>query len=214
MIGLMGKKRSGKDTVADYLVERYGFVRVAVADPLKESLLELDPFVSLDFARLQRGQVELARLSELIDPDTTKSIRDRFEPVKDIPEVRRLLQHYGVTIRNIDEDFWVDAAMAKVIKIYAADPHIPGFVIPDVRFPNEALAISDNGWSNLWRVERVDLVSNDAHISETALDFWFEDATILNGGTILDLHREVDRHLEAFAAREGIEPFVKTRETA
>ena len=36
IIALSGKKRSGKDTVADYLVERFGFVKYGFADPIKE----------------------------------------------------------------------------------------------------------------------------------------------------------------------------------
>jgi len=36
LIGLMGKARSGKDTVADYLVNNYSFEKVAFADPVKD----------------------------------------------------------------------------------------------------------------------------------------------------------------------------------
>lgn len=35
IIGLSGKAQSGKDTVGEYLVKKYGFVRVASADALK-----------------------------------------------------------------------------------------------------------------------------------------------------------------------------------
>lgn len=36
IIFLMGRQRSGKDTVADYLVTHHGFTKVALADELKE----------------------------------------------------------------------------------------------------------------------------------------------------------------------------------
>ena len=36
LIGLLGKKRVGKDTVAEYLIEKYNFIRYAFADPIKE----------------------------------------------------------------------------------------------------------------------------------------------------------------------------------
>ena len=36
IVGILGKMRVGKDTVADYLVSNHGFVKKAFADPLKE----------------------------------------------------------------------------------------------------------------------------------------------------------------------------------
>lgn len=35
VVGVSGQAGAGKDTVANYIVEKYGFVRVALADPLK-----------------------------------------------------------------------------------------------------------------------------------------------------------------------------------
>lgn len=40
-IALSGKMRSGKDTVADYLVKRHGFTRMAFADKLKDVVRDL-----------------------------------------------------------------------------------------------------------------------------------------------------------------------------
>ena len=37
IIGLCGKKRVGKDTFADYLVDNYNFDKYAFANPLKEA---------------------------------------------------------------------------------------------------------------------------------------------------------------------------------
>ena len=36
IIGLSGKKRSGKDTVAEYLCAHYGFINYGFGDPIKE----------------------------------------------------------------------------------------------------------------------------------------------------------------------------------
>lgn len=40
IVGVVGRARSGKDTVADRLIEKFGFVRVAFADKLKEILVD------------------------------------------------------------------------------------------------------------------------------------------------------------------------------
>ena len=36
LIGIIGKKGSGKDTVSDYLVENHLFHKLAFADPIKQ----------------------------------------------------------------------------------------------------------------------------------------------------------------------------------
>ena len=36
IIGISGKKRSGKDTVADFLIQEYGFIKYGFADPIKQ----------------------------------------------------------------------------------------------------------------------------------------------------------------------------------
>ena len=36
IIALTGKKGCGKDTIANYLVEKYGFINYGFADPIKE----------------------------------------------------------------------------------------------------------------------------------------------------------------------------------
>ena len=41
IIGIIGKKRVGKDTVADYLVTEYGFEKMALADPMKKAVKEI-----------------------------------------------------------------------------------------------------------------------------------------------------------------------------
>lgn len=46
VIGLVGQKNSGNDTIADYLCSHYGYTKVAFATPLKrvcEVLFDVDP---------------------------------------------------------------------------------------------------------------------------------------------------------------------------
>lgn len=41
ILGTMGQARCGKDTFADYLVAKYGFVKIALADPIKRIAMDI-----------------------------------------------------------------------------------------------------------------------------------------------------------------------------
>lgn len=41
ILGVMGQARSGKDTFADFMVEKYGFIRIALADPIKRIAMDI-----------------------------------------------------------------------------------------------------------------------------------------------------------------------------
>lgn len=185
LVGLIGKKRAGKDTVASTLVEEFGFARVAFADPLKAAALRLDPIV-----RIWAG--DPVRLSGVVE-------RMGWEAAKEIPEVRRTLQEYGVAIREIEPDFWVRAGLDRAHAArYGGEP----VVVTDVRFPNEAEAIEQAG-GTLVRVVRPGLVSTDTHVSETALDEYPTRFTISNGGTLDDL-ADAARDLAGLLSVQGV----------
>lgn len=178
LIGLSGKKRAGKDTIAARLVQRHGFQRVAFADPLRDAAMSMDPLI------LTGSEVGLApqRLTQVVDILG-------WERAKDIPEVRRTLQRLGVAIREIDQDFWVRAAARTIESARAGDRPV---VVTDVRFPNEARFIQREG-GLLVRVERPGLAqTEDTHESETALDRWQVGALITNCGSLDELRGHAD----------------------
>jgi hypothetical protein len=167
LIGVAGKKRSGKDTTAKFLVEDHGFKAMAFAEPLK------------DAAKTIFGWGEEHVNGEL------KEVEDPFWGFSP----RWALQHMGTEAmrKNIDDEIWVKATMRKAMPLVAKGGNI---VITDVRFPNEAQAIRDAG-GRLWRVERLGLETSD-HASETALDdFGPWDMVIDNSGSISDLYSHV-----------------------
>lgn len=172
LIGLMGRKGAGKDTAAGVLLEQ-DFRRVAFADPLKDALLEVDPIIPANL----RGAPPL-RLSDLVRCYGWDKSKNAY------PEVRRLLQTYGVAIRDVvDSEAWVRIAEQKI-----ADAHADGVsvVVTDVRFPNEAHLIRRLTGS-LVRVDRPTMAADDEHVSETALDAYSPDFTVRNDGTVSDL---------------------------
>lgn len=189
VIGITGKKRSGKDTVAQRLVE-LGFTRVAFADPLKTVAEKLNPIVEIqmDEKGLVHGPGSIAtRIGYLRLKDVLVECGG-WETAKEIRDVRRLLQVLGVSVREeVKMSAWLEAAERRVREIDGP------VVIPDVRFKNEAWLI--DGWGDLVRVTRPGLVSTDTHISETELDdYYVEDhLELVNDGTVADLHAKVDQ---------------------
>lgn len=173
IIGLSGYAQVGKDTVANYLVEHYGYRRVAFADPIRQALYRLSPKV--DIADM-RG-VPLAPLVDGLG----------WEGVKvDSPDVRDLLQRMGTEVgRNLfGEDFWVDQALKGISKF-------DKIVLTDVRFPNEYRAIKSRE-GVVWRVEKLGIEPVNRHISETALDEARFDGIITNNSSKDDLYATLD----------------------
>ena len=139
LIGLAGPAHSGKDTLARYLVCRYGFTRMAFADLLKRMLLALE-----------------------LGPEYTDG------PGKEaiIPwlgcSYRRLCQTLGTEWGrdSICSDLWVKLLDRQIDRLehsnaMAVDrrhPYHMRIVISDVRFPNEAEYIRDRGY--LWHIRR------------------------------------------------------------
>ncbi|WP_329105544.1 hypothetical protein OG792_32905 [Micromonospora sp. NBC_01699] len=173
ILGLVGRKRTGKDTVAARLVEAHGFVRYAFADELRRAALALNPIIVP--GNTPWGSY---RLSEIVTADG-------WEKAKEDPEVRRTLQNYGVAIRELDPDFWVRLVLREVND----DPR--PVVITDVRFPNEARAVEDVG-GVLARVVRPGLDESDIHASETALTDYPTKFDLLNDRDVPALHRHAD----------------------
>lgn len=164
IIGLTGYAQSGKDTLANILMDKYGYRRIAFADTIREFLYEVNPMVACSPTGYLKDLVNLVG----------------WDKAKQEPQVRRLLQDLGVTARKlIDEDIWVKIALRNL----SAGDRV---VITDVRFENEAKSISSLG-GQLWRVKRPGVDAVNAHISETQLDGYRVDQIFLNNSTVEDL---------------------------
>jgi hypothetical protein len=181
IIGLSGYAQSGKDTVANILVEKYGYKRIAFADPIRNLLYEMDPLVPKGYGT---GIINY-RLQDLVDSYGWDKVK------VDYPEVRRLLQDLGVGARNVFGDtFWIYQALSDV----APQDKV---VVSDVRFENEAEWIQ-NFKGQIWRVKRIDTKAVNDHVSESDLDGYPVDQIFLNNGTIKDLEALIEARMRAF----------------
>ena len=122
-IGLAGKSGSGKDVVADYICEQYGYRKVAVADAIRD---EVADFLFEIFDNTQDTHFQ--------DGPHVDAIRDAFMQMvyeKPTPHAMRiLLQWWGTEYRRSqDSDYWVKQLVAKM-------PEEDFVVVSDVRLPH------------------------------------------------------------------------------
>lgn len=161
IIGLTGYAQSGKDTVAQFLVQHYGFERRAFADKIRNMVYELNVY----------------GVRDVVD-----SIG--WEKAKQMPTVRELLQNLGVSARtNISKDVWVNAALSDI-------DITKNYVISDVRFDNEVNAIRDMS-GEIWRITRPGVGPVNSHVSESELNSFLYDRLIDNDGTTSDLEKKL-----------------------
>ena len=125
-IAVIGKLMSGKTTLAKYLVNDHDFVRVALADAVKDQGLAM-----LNYGLRLNGVSELTLDREMLELE-----KDKF---------RVFLQWYGTDFwREYMEDdaHWIDLLREKV-----ASMPLSNLVIDDVRFPNEVEAMREMGFT-------------------------------------------------------------------
>lgn len=178
IIGLSGYARSGKDTVAEYLVDNYGFTRVAFADEIRRALLAINPWVG-----------GIASLNEMVE-------HEGWDNVKIIPHAREMLQNLGVYARDTwGASFWINELFRHMDKnCRDENGELKDIVITDVRFKNEANAVA--GWVAknpvLIRINRPSVAPVNQHISEVDLDDYVFKHIIDNDSDIFDLYLKVE----------------------
>jgi hypothetical protein len=181
LFGFGGKPSSGKDTVADWLVDNAGFVKVNMSAPIAELGAIVNPIVGR--APGIRGRLgKLERYNDVV-------ARHGFTDAKNHPEVRKFLQNIGTGVRDVvDGNVWADIA-GQVIRVHLAAGR--SVVLSGVRYPNEASVILDAGGTLVW-VHRPGLVedTNSGHDVENSISFSDFDFILNNGGTLDDLRAE------------------------
>lgn len=189
LIGLTGKKGSGKSTVAEFLESSSDYLSLAFASTLKEYAYETDPWITAPSG----SQTRLATLVDAFGWDAVKW---------EYPEARKYLQGLGSAVREFDPDFWIRPVMDVVELERGGYPSLP-VVIQDVRYRNEAEAIHDVDGIVVRVVGRGE--GGDSHASEMEQDRIVVDFTIHNDGDKHHLRQEVEA-LAAFALDPEVHP--------
>ena len=205
VIGLGGKLRSGKDTVADYLASEHDFVKIGMSDALRDALYTLNPWIRL--TPIERTWLNaISEFTKFNAFTKYRAIEDAvgYTEAKTISDVRRLLQVLGTEVGRqiISENVWVDIVERRIAEYRAQGRSV---ALTGVRFENEQSMIRRIGGTLVW-IERPGLDTAEAHAAHaseqaTGEDF---DLTIANVGTLNDLYADVETLLsnlrELFAA--------------
>ena len=214
ILGLSGKALSGKDTVADYLIERHNFpYKTGFAYNLKISCMRLFGLTE-DQVFSQEGKSSVFSVPLITTYDDIYNILGWMRKTHDISihdkDYNKLIGKKLYSPRDI-----LQFVGTEVMRFYASDYHMEvifrsvkntdSVIITDVRFPNESQAVLDNG-GKIVRILRPDslrskhgIILDSSHESEVALDSWTKWSYVIDnyGETTESLYREVDKMLEA-----------------
>lgn len=132
IIGICGFQGSGKDTIADYLQNIYGFKRDSFASTLKDAVAAIFGWNR----ELLEGRTKESRAwRETVDQWWATRL--------DMPNLtpRLVLQLWGTEVarRAFHDDTWIASLEHKLVSAHN------DIVITDVRFPNEIRAVRNAG---------------------------------------------------------------------
>jgi len=206
IIGICGFIGSGKDTIADYLVNLHHFRRESFANTLKDAVAQV---FGWDRTMLEGRTKQAREWREQVDPWWAARLK--------MPHLtpRWVLQYWGTEVcrKAFHDDIWI-AALENKLRNSEDD-----VVISDCRFPNEIKSIRKTGgmvirvvrgpepeWYDAavsanrgpngnvsWALSRAQLERLKVHASETAWVGTKFDHVLDNNGTLDHLYQQVKR---------------------
>jgi hypothetical protein len=209
IIGICGFMGSGKDTIADYLVNNHGFRRESFANSLKDAVAAT---FNWDREMLEGRSKQSREWREQVDQWWAKRL--------DMPNLtpRWILQYFGTeVVRNgFHDDMWIASLENRLAQ--SSDD----IVITDCRFPNELKAIWNAGGQCIrvkrgdepdwykhaeqynkgpkqnfsWALSRGHLERFGVHPSEYSWVGQKFDTVLSNDGTMSDLYDQIERLLD------------------
>lgn len=182
IISISGKIGSGKDTIADIIMQYTPYHRWQVkkfAGKLKDIAEILTGVPKINFEDQEFKQQDMG-------PEWGMTYRD-------------LLQKLGTeAMRNgLHKNVWVNALFADYQFNIEEDEQIPYWIITDSRFPNELAAVKEHNGIAIKVIRDSGNTIGTTHTSETALDNYADwDYVINNNGTLEELKTQVLSILE------------------
>ena len=201
IIGILGIAGSGKDTIADYLVENYNYKKDSFAKSLKDATAVM---FNWDREMLEGSTPESRAQREIPDQWWSEKLEMSWSP-------RIALQHLGTNVlrKKFYDGIWLSSLENRLLTA----KH--NTVISDVRFPNEVelirrsngiLICVERGEQPEWQFtatqanrgesnSRIIMQTkySDVHESEWAWSGTETDYTIDNNSSYSKLYKQVDK---------------------
>ena len=194
-IALTGRLRSGKNAVADYLTETYGYTQFAFGDELKR---HYHAIFGASETKPREGYQWFGQTMRQRDPDVW--VRKCFEAIE---REDGAFFRGGYSLINTKTD--------ETLISVPANPLRP--VITDIRQPNEFERCRSEGFVIIritapesLRIDRAIksadnfALSDLTHDTESHVDKFAADYEIVNDGTLADLYAKVDAIIAEVAA--------------
>ena len=190
ILGLTGGAGSGKDSVADILVQEHGFQRIAFADALYEEVSTAFnvPITFLKNRETKESPTPRLALGCCANEEFCRVVMRACGVFRGAAwSPRQILQWWGTEYRRAQrESYWIDKVRDRILSNGSL-----GWVITDVRFQNEADLVQELG-GQLGLVLRPGIEPVANHVSE---EFWqtcSPDIVIQNDGTLEGLQSTVN----------------------
>jgi hypothetical protein len=204
----------GKDAVADFLVEDYGFQKVFMSEPVQLALQTMNPWFVVDPFNSDDESREFYTLIEAGIPRIDKAAKTgevtkfvaRYNDIeyvvgyhnaKHINEVRTWLRTFATdVVRNqLGKDIWMAKAAIAIEALRDAGTPV---TITGIRFENERQMIRELGGSTIY-VARPGHTTDD-HESDATLTVTHFDYLIANNTTLKDLRTRTAIAVESLKA--------------
>ncbi len=196
LIAFVGKGGVGKDTATTYAASKYGFCRIAFADPVKriaKNVFDLSDNVlwgesnlrnTKDRRYIRDGQAVSVR--EILQTTATEGFRAVYPAI--------WLEYLNRTTETILANPNLDYDPIEGIVFSPHPVNIKHFAINDLRFCNEAQYIQSKGGIIIKIVRESSIVDHKLtqHQSEMEMDDIVADYTIQNDSSLLELFQRVD----------------------
>lgn len=200
LIGLHGKPRVGKDTLANHLIAQHKLLRFGPSVPVKDTTAAM-----FDIPR------------EYLDDDKMKDEMDPFWGMT----YRQMAQKVGKeSSRDVfGDDIWL-RHVEKKLKEIETNPyslkdlniHQPkrynGIILADIRYANEIEWVKKHGGDVIFVLrDNAPKSSDTGHVVDAGLPTDLADILVYNNGTIEELYANFDRLFKVYYSWEENQSF-------